>query len=650
MNTAQLIFRMFVGSAALVVCAANGVAATDAYEPDDTSSAAKVIAKGQTQNRTIHAAGNADWVKFTVTGPGTYNLTVETAGASGDTQVWLYKEAAVGRSARNAGELVAYDDNSGAGLFSKIAVSGLIPLTYYIKVQEKNNDGTIPAYTLRVNWAVPATPAADAYEPDQRGSEAKLISNGQVQRRTIHAAGNHDIAKFRVGGFGARKLVVETAGASGDTTLRLVNTTGEQQLGYDDDSGTGAFSRITRSFLDPGTYYVVVQEYQNRLTIPAYTLRVRWTAATTPVPDNFERDNVSGSAQEIVQGQTQRRTIHAAGNRDWAKFTVGGIGGQNIVLETAGARGDTQMWLYRANAAGAAAGTKIAYNNNGGIGDFSRIRLASLPPGKYFIRVQENGNNGIIAAYTLRAQWTAAAAPVPDAYESDDSPESAKTIANGQTQSRTIHVPDDTDRVKFVVGGTEPVFVRLETAGPAGDTRLWLFNSANQLVEFDDNSGNGNFSLIQNVAVEPGTYFIVIDEYGHDAKIPAYTLKASWTEARDGYEPDDDKAHAMMIANGETQNRTIHAPGNWDWVRFTVGGAGLTNLRIETDGASGGTLLTLYDAHDNFLALDDNSGNGDHALITRAALPAGTYYIAVCEDNNDGVLRSYTLRATWTDR
>ncbi len=133
---------------------------------------------------------------------------------------------------------------------------------------------------------------------------------------------------------------------------------------------------------------------------------------TSPPPRNTARplprggrdggDFLKFTVPEIVHrnGQTQSRTIHAAGNRDWAKFTIGGSGASSILIETRGAKGNTQMWIYDS------LGRRVAYNYNSGVGRFSRIRATFAPPGTYYIRVQESGNNGKIDAYTLRARWT----------------------------------------------------------------------------------------------------------------------------------------------------------------------------------------------------------------------------------------------------
>jgi hypothetical protein len=238
--------------------------------------------------------------------------------------------------------------------------------------------------------------------------------------------------------------------------------------------------------------------------------------------DAYEPDNSLSAAKPIANGQTQIRSINAAANTDYARFSVGGLGARNVRLETAGTSGDTQLWLYKGN------GSLVAYNDNGGVGNFSRIVVASLAPGTYYVRIREYGNNGVIPFYTLAASWTAASQLV-DAYEPDDVSSSAKPIANGQTQRRSIHVARNTDWAKFTVGSRGALNLRLDTSGTSGDTQMWLYNSAGTRLNYDDNSGVGRFSRITRSSLARGTYYIRIREYGNNGRIAAYKLKASWT-------------------------------------------------------------------------------------------------------------------------
>lgn len=116
--------------------------------------------------------------------------------------------------------------------------------------------------------------------------------------------------------------------------------------------------------------------------------------------DAYEADNSASAARPIYNTQLQNRSIHRAGDVDWVKFVIRGVGAEKAVLETDGASGDTEMWLYKG-----ATGDLLGYDDDSGNGDFSRITVASLSPGTHFLKIRESGNNGMIAAYTLRANW-----------------------------------------------------------------------------------------------------------------------------------------------------------------------------------------------------------------------------------------------------
>ena len=128
-----------------------------------------------------------------------------------------------------------------------------------------------------------------------------------------------------------------------------------------------------------------------------HTLRL-----TTPPPgrgDAYEPDNTRGRARRIVAGQVQRRGIHAAGNGDWAWFTLARPG--RVVVRTGAwaghAGGDTEMWLYRADGRQVRGG----YSDDHGGTRWSRIEIPRLAGGRYYVRVREHGNDGKIAGYTL---------------------------------------------------------------------------------------------------------------------------------------------------------------------------------------------------------------------------------------------------------
>ncbi len=238
----------------------------DAYESDGLMGTAKRLFNGRTQQHSIHEPGDIDWGKLIVGTHGVTGVTIETFGAAGDTELWVYKGI--------GGPFVAYNDDIRPGNpFSRVRLGALSSGTYYVRVVAYGNHTAIPAYSLKARWTTRY--ARDAYESDNHLSSAKRIRNHQIQRRTIHLAGNKDWAKFTISRGGARRILIQTSGRSGDTELRLYSRAG-RRLAFNDNGGPGLFSRITRSTLPAGTYYIQVREKGNDGTIAAYTLYAKW--------------------------------------------------------------------------------------------------------------------------------------------------------------------------------------------------------------------------------------------------------------------------------------------------------------------------------------------------------------------------------------
>ena len=586
--------------------------AGDLYEPDETAAAAKIISNGQTQSRSIHAAGDVDWVKFTVGSNGATNVVIQTAGSYGDTEMWLY-------GPNSSIALLAYDDDSN-GYFSRISQASLAAGTYYIKVQEYGNNAIIASYTLKASWT-------DRTDGNNTPATATAVANGQKVAASIVPIGDIDWYRFTVGIYGANNVVVETAGGAGATEMWLYGPNGSITLvAY---NANGAFSRLSQAALAAGTYYVKVQEYGNNATLGAYTLRASWT-------DRTDGNNTAATATAVTKGQTVAAAINPIGDVDWYRFTIGSFGATNVVIETAGATGATEMWLYGPNGSTA----QLAYNGNGA---FARINQATLAAGTYYVKVQEYGNNAIIAAYTLKATWT-------DLADSDNTAATASAVTNGQTVTASINSIGDIDWHRFTVGSYGGTNAVIETALSAGGTEMWLYgpNNSTTMMAFN---GYGSFSRISLANLAAGTYYVKVQEYGNDATIPAYTLKASWTvNLPPGNDGNDTVASATAVINGQTVTAAINPTGDVDWYRFSVGGNGAINVAIETAGAAGDSAIYLYGPNSSttYAGYDDDGGVGSFSLINLSSIPAGTYYIQVQEFGNDSTIESYTLKATWS--
>lgn len=111
------------------------------------------------------------------------------------------------------------------------------------------------------------------YEPDNSSNQAKTITSGETQYRSLYTTGDTDWIKFTLTQESA--ISIETDGNDGDTQLRLYNSA-VNEIADDDDGGNGAFSRIDLQCgvgaLPAGTYYISVNEKGNNDELWSYSL------------------------------------------------------------------------------------------------------------------------------------------------------------------------------------------------------------------------------------------------------------------------------------------------------------------------------------------------------------------------------------------
>ncbi len=151
---------------------------------------------------------------------------------------------------------------------------------------------------------------------------------------------------------------------------------------------------------------------------------------------------------------------------------------------------------------------------------------------------------------------------VADAYEPDDSSGQATTIAPGASQTHSISPVGDEDWMTFTL--TDPSGIVLETSGSGGDdTQMWLYDSSLIEIESDDNSGTGNYSMIDRVCgsdeLSAGTYYVKIQESGNDEEINSYDISLTVTPSCDPVL--DIKANSsdgpVILSQGDNLNVTI---------------------------------------------------------------------------------------------
>lgn len=133
-----------------------------------------------------------------------------------------------------------------------------------------------------------------------------------------------------------------------------------------------------------------------------------------------------------------------------------------------------------------------------------------------------SGDDGKLDYIELQIDWVVEEG---DVYEPDGSPGEAYTMPHNHTSAfRSIEPVGDEDWFRFSLSSSAQVV--LETSGPSGDTRLWLYDSGLAQIDFDDDGGDGLFSRIAR-GLSAGTYYSQIDVYDDDESIADYALSLS---------------------------------------------------------------------------------------------------------------------------
>ena len=351
---------------------------SDQWEPDDDYTQANQITMGAPQYHSILDGGaDEDWTWFSL--PSQTAVVIETAGVSGDTEIYLFTEANVPST------YSAHDDDGGIGTFSRISES-LSSGKYYLMVREYGQNQEIDSYQLMITMPL----QSDAYEPDDESAQASYLALGSSQLHSIGEGGaDVDWAYFTLDT--TQNVRIETSGTSGDTRIWLYKESGSQlnNIDSDDDSGQGLFSKLDEFDLAPGNYYIEVEEYYNDEEVAAYYLNV----SDLMLEDAFEPDDDYLNSSELVPGIEQMHSIGGSGqDTDWFHFQL--YSDSDVNIETSGDKGDTIISLFSASGVPE---TELETDDDSGDGYFSLLAMTGMQQGQYYIVVGAyEGLNGFV--------------------------------------------------------------------------------------------------------------------------------------------------------------------------------------------------------------------------------------------------------------
>ena len=281
----------------------------DAYEQDDTYTAATAIAVGAAAQAHNHCEDTLDWLSFAATAGERYAVRVTRVGGYAQTWVELYGSDGNTRLAGNAASgTVAIDWQALAGG------------TYYLKLG--GTLGVATDYTVKVERQLPDLTSALSTQTTTVTAGGFLSVYDTVTNIGFAASG-----PFQVGFYRSPSSSVTTANPQ--IGARSLTTLGTQSSGnYTDSSWSNVhFAKDT----PPGTYYVaaiadgsgaVTELNEANNTSAAIAVSV---VAPPCAIDGYEDDDSAGAAKPIAPGETQSRNL-CDDTVDWARFTPAATG------------------------------------------------------------------------------------------------------------------------------------------------------------------------------------------------------------------------------------------------------------------------------------------------------------------------------------
>jgi len=352
----------------------------DIYEPDNSCGTARDIStNGAPQTHVFQAAGDQDWVRFSVESGDALGIVADNVAPGANPLISLFSSCgqAFGDLTDQEGELSATAPTA---------------QTYYARVTNQDPDtfGPDVHYNLSVS-RLSCSP--DGYEDDDGAAAAReYLTSGGSETHDICPSGDEDWVSFTAQAGTIYVLQTSELGTAADTVLTLYDTDGTTALATNDDYGYTAASRIVWQAPADGTYFAMVKHHNPGAAGPNtnYDLSIREGVC---IPDPFEGDNSRLQAAPLVSdGQAQTRSFCAdplstdVADQDWFRFDA--VAGSPYVIRTGnlGPQADTVVDLY------GAAGNALASNDDYGIGGDSSISITLSTAGTYYVRV--TGYNG----------------------------------------------------------------------------------------------------------------------------------------------------------------------------------------------------------------------------------------------------------------
>lgn len=589
-------------------------------EPDDTyQQAPSVLTNGTLYDRRLETGGDQDWFKFTATANVSYVIQTSNlgdlsanrpaGGISSKGEVGAaYADTILALYGTDGTSLIDSNDDGGGGLASRIAWTCPTTGTYYFKVY---GYGSAAAGT----YSVSVTGSAQSVGPiefssftidDAQNTERGIVGDGDGSAEPGETV---EVMVWLTNTGNQTATSVEAAFSASIVANALQDSTvpfGDIAAGQTAQN-TGRLLLTLDGNVPLGVQVILTMDITAGNGGPWEDSFALWVGA-----DPYgEPDNTPAQAKPAeTDGTLYDRRISPAGDHDYMKFQA--TAGHNYVIQTSnlgdlsgtvpaeppktkGGVGalalDTVMHLFDTDGT-----TELAYDDDGGGGQASRMTWTCPANGTYYALVRGHSNTST-GSYQVSVTDTSTGG---DGFgEPDDTYQQARVVeTDGTLYQRRFEVAGDQDWFKFnaVVSAT-PYVIETSNLGDLGgvvstpvakgdvdatmaDTVLELYGTdGSTLITSDDDGGGDLASRIEWTPTTAGTYYVKCRGYGNSVT-GTYSISVTGPQGQVG--PVAYSAHTISddtIGQSNGDGDGIPEPGETLEVRVDVLNSGVTNAR-----------------------------------------------------------------------
>lgn len=338
----------------------------DAYEPNDSASAAYPLNLGRFN--LAFSPGDEDWFTFRVSAP--QMMRIQTEGSL-DTKLSLY-------GPNSSSSEVSSDDDGGENYNARITAYLDQVGTYYIQVTPYGSD-TSGSYVLVLETITMST---DSLEPNNSRAQAGTLSISRLPLNlSLFPNGDYDWFRLDLGSFQYREGEVLSLYTSGDIDTYMELYQGDTFL-FENDDGAGNGNNARIMFIPErrvNDYYINIRGYSSE-SVGDYTLHAETSIEEF---DQYEPNNTRAQATRISVAQTLSGNALASYDAvDWFSFSITQPG--TYAIGTTGGM-DTVITLYDSNNGELDSDDDSGSNNNALIETY-------FERGTYYARVTQYGD------------------------------------------------------------------------------------------------------------------------------------------------------------------------------------------------------------------------------------------------------------------